>query len=73
MGSKIATEAVYFLVLESILVTIACSILTIMSSSLAYGRNAHLKMDKSLKQDHLEENQEDFWNDNQNKEKRFDL
>lgn len=48
-SSNLATKEIYFMILEALMVSLASCVLTFLTPGLAYGRNSHLYIDKSLK------------------------
>lgn len=48
-SSTLATDEIYFMILEALMVSLASCVLSFMPPGLAYGRGSHLYIDKSLK------------------------
>lgn len=48
-NSELATNELYFMLLESLMIGLACALMTVFHPGLAYGRNSHIYIDKKFK------------------------
>ncbi|GMM28135.1 phospholipid-translocating ATPase [Martiniozyma asiatica (nom. inval.)] len=48
-SSNLAVDEIYFMILEALMISLASLIMTVFHPGLAYGRNSHLYIDKSLR------------------------
>lgn len=48
-SSKLAVDEIYFMILEGLMMSLACFVLTVLTPGVAYGRHSHIYVDKSLK------------------------
>jgi hypothetical protein len=48
-SSKLAVDEIYFMILEALMVSLASCAMSILSPGLAYGKDSHIYIDKSLK------------------------